>query len=317
MNKKLTLVVVFLLLIVLTFSCMTFSAKKLVIGYATKSSTSPYWVQLDNGAIAEAKAQGVELIRLGPPKENDIVGQVAVIEDLINRGVSALIIAPCDSVGVSPVVEKANQKKIPVVAVDTSVQGAKIVSFVATDNIKAAEMAAAFMGKRLNGKGNIVLLNGMISQGSGKERYEGFKNYLAKNFPKMKIVAAIPADWNEEKALKGMEDAIQANPQIDGVFVGWDGAALMAYKALTEAKRKAVICGFDCFKESCQLIKDDTMFEADISQFPVKMGAEAVKAAIMAARGKKVNPRIDTGTMIVDKTNVVKYAKDTYGIDLK
>jgi ribose transport system substrate-binding protein len=317
MNKKLVLVLAVLLIVILVFSCMTFAAKKIVIGYATKSSTSPYWVQLDGGAAAEAKKLGVELIRLGPPKENDIVGQVAVIEDLINRGVSALVIAPCDSVGVGPVVEKANKKNIPVVAVDTSIQGGKIVTFVATDNIKAAEMAAAFMGKRLKGKGNIVLLNGMISQGSGKERYEGFRDYAAKNFPGLKIVAAVAADWNEEKALKGMEDAIQANPQIDGVFVGWDGAALMAYKALTEAKRKAVICGFDCFKESCQLMKDGTMFEADISQFPVKMGAEAIKAAVDAASGKTVNPRIDTGTMIVDKTNVVKYAKDTYGIDLK
>jgi ribose transport system substrate-binding protein len=183
MNKKLALVVVALLIAVLVFSCMTFAAKKIVVGYATKSSTSPYWVQLDGGAEAEAKAEGVELIRLGPPKENDIVGQVAVIEDLINRGVNGLMIAPCDSVGVGPVVAKANAKNIPVVAVDTAIEGGKVVSFVATDNIKAAEMGAKFLGKRLNGKGNIVLLNGMISQGSGKERYEGFRDYAAKNFP--------------------------------------------------------------------------------------------------------------------------------------
>lgn len=310
MNKKLVLITAVLLILVLVFSCMTYGAKKLVIGYATKSSTSPYWVELDGGAIKAAKDLGVELIRLGPPKENDIVGQLSVIEDLMNKGVNALVIAPCDSVGVGPAVEKANKKKIPVIAVDTSIEGAKIVSFVATDNIKAAESAAAWMGKRLNGKGNIVLLNGMISQGTGKERYEGFRDYLAKNFPNMKIVAAVAADWNEEKALKGMEDAIQANPQIDGVFVGWDGAALAAYDALTEAKRKAVICGFDCFDRSLQLINQGTMFEADVSQFPVKMGAEAVKAAVMAAQRKKVSPRIDTGTMLVTKDNVVEFAKN-------
>jgi len=316
MNKKLAQVLVVLLIAVLIFSCLTFAAKKIVIGYASKSSTAPYWVQLDGGAEAEAKKEGVELIRLGPPKENDIVGQLAVIEDLMNRGVNALIIAPCDTVGVGPAVEKANKKNIPVIAVDTAIQGGKVDSFVATDNIKAAEMGAAFLGKRLHGKGNIVLLNGMIEQGTGKERYEGFKNYLGKNFPNMKIVAAVPADWNEEKALKGMEDAIQANPQIDGVFVGWDGAALMAYKALTEAKRTAVICGFDCYKETCSIIFKGSIFEADVIQFPVKMGAEAVKAAVMAAQGKKVNPRIDTGTQLIDKSNVAKYAKETYGLDL-
>lgn len=286
-------------------------AKKLVIGYASKSSTAPFWGIVQKGVDQAAKDLDVTVITLGPPKENDIAGQLNVIEDLINRKVDALAIAPCDSVGVGPAVKKANAKKIPVVALDTPISEGKTVTFVATDNIKAAESAAEWMGKKLNGKGNVVLINGMIAQGTGKERYEGFRDYAAKKYPGIKIVAAIPADWNEDKALKGMEDAIKANPQIDGVFVGWDGAALMAYRALTEAKRKdkTAICGFDCYPQSLKLMKQGT-FEADVSQYPYKIGYEAIKAAVMAAKGEKVNPRIDTGTMLVLPDNVDQYIKD-------
>ena len=314
MNKRLiTILSVILVLTFVAALCTTgFAAKKLVIGYATKSSSAPFWVILNNGATQAAKDLDINLVMLGPPKENDIVGQLAVIEDLINRGSKGLVIAPCDSVGVSPVVLKANKKKIPVIAVDTAIQGNGVVtSFVATDNIKAAESAAAWMGKRLKGVGNIVLINGMISQGTGKDRYEGFRDYLAKNYPQMKIVTSIAADWNEEKALKGMEDAMQANPVIDGVFVGWDGAALVAHKVLTEAGRKSktVICGFDCYDQSLRLMKQGT-FEADVAQFPYKMGYEAIKTAVMAAKGIKVPARIDTGTMLVTPDNVDEYIKD-------
>jgi ribose transport system substrate-binding protein len=286
--------------------------KKLVIGYATKSSSSPFFVVLNQGAKKAAQDLGVDLVLLGPPKEQDIAGQIAVIEDMINKKVDALIITPVDSVGVTPVVQKANKAKIPVIAVNTAIIGGKVESFIATDNYKAAELAAQWMAKRLDGKGNLVVIQGMIASETGKDRWEGFKNCIEKNYPAMKIVAAIPGDWVDEKALQGMEDAIRANPQIDGVFSAWDGGALAAHRALTEANRKnkTVICGFDCYPQSLKLMKQGT-FEADIAQYAFKQGYEGVKAAVMVARGQKVAKRIDTGTMVVSPENVDQFIKDT------
>lgn len=285
--------------------------KKIVIGYATKSSTSPFWVTLNEGAKKAAEDLGVQLVMLGPPKENDITGQLQVIEDLINRKVDGLVVAATDSVGVAPAIQKANDGSIPVIAVDTSVTGAEVDSFVATDNIKAAEQAAEYLGKQLNGKGNIVLLNGAISQGTGKERYEGFKNYLEMNYPDMKVVSAVDANWEDEKALKAMEDAIRANEQIDGVFGGWDGALLAAHTALKDAGRlgKTLIVGFDAYPQALKLIKEGT-FTADIAQYPYKMGYEAIKAAVDAANGQSIEKRIDTGTLLIDASNVDQYIQD-------
>lgn len=284
--------------------------KKMVIGYATKSATTPFWLACNEGAKKAAEDMGVELVMLGPPKENDVAGQLAVIEDMINKKVSGLAIAPCDSAGVAPAVEKAQKSNIPVIALDTPIDGAQVSSFVATDNMKAAAAAAEWMGSKLNGKGTVVLINGMIQQGSGKERREGFINVLKEKYKDIKIVE-VTGDWDDNKALKGMEDAIQANPQIDGVFVGWDGAALAAHKALTAAKRKdkTIICGFDCYPDALKLMKAGT-FEADVAQYPYKIGYEGIKAAVMAAKGETVEERIDTGVMLVLPENVDQYIKD-------
>lgn len=285
--------------------------EQLVVGYATKSSTSPFWVILNNGAEQAAKDYGVELIALGPPKENDIVGQLSVIEDLINRGVDSLVVAPADSVGVAPAVDKAMGNGMPVIAVDTTIEGVVPDGFVATNNYNAAQIAAEWMAAELDGKGNVVLLNGMMAQGSGKERYEGFADYMEANHPDINIVFSQDCAWEDEKALKAMEDAMAANEQIDGVFVGWDGAALAAHRALTEAGRidQTLICGFDAYPQSLKYMKEGT-FEANIAQDPYKMGYVAVENAVKLARGEEIESYVDTGVILIQPDNVDQYIAD-------
>ena len=95
--------------------------KGYVIGYASKSSTTPFWVQL-NAAIqtAASKAQ-VTVKEIGPAKENDVAGQISVIEDFLTQDGDALIVAPCDDVGVAPAVQKFIDAGKPVIAVDNGV----------------------------------------------------------------------------------------------------------------------------------------------------------------------------------------------------
>ncbi len=284
---------------------------KMVIGYATKSSTSPFWITLNKGAEDAARDMGVELIMLGPPKENDVVGQLAVLEDLINQQVDGLMVAACDSVGVAPAIQQANDEGIAVIAIGDEILGAEVDSFLATNNYNAAAVAAEWMAKELGGKGNVVLLNGMIAQGSGKGRYEGFRDTIEKKYPNIKIVFSKDCAWEDEKALAAFEDAMAANDKIDGVFVGWDGAALAAHTALTEAGRidETIICGFDCYPQSLKFMKEGT-FEANIAQSPYKMGYDGIVAAVKAAKGEKLEKVVDTGVLLVTPANVDKYIAD-------
>jgi ribose transport system substrate-binding protein len=286
---------------------------KLTIGYATKSATNQGWIILNAGAKQAAQDLGVNLIMLGPPKENDIAGQLGVVENMINRHVNALAIAPCDSTGIAPVVEKANAKNIPVVAIDTAIEGGKVMSFVATDNAKAAGEAAKWIGDKLKGKGNIVMINGMIAQQTGKDRRDGFYNYIKANYPNMKVVAEVPADWQTEKALSGMEDALRANPQVDAVFCSWDGGTIGALQALEAAKRKdkVLLVGFDAAPDALKAMKEGKV-DADIAQFLWKIGYEGIAAAVKAAKGETIDSRIDTGSYVVLPDNVDKFLAENH-----
>ncbi len=287
------------------------SDEPLVVGYATKSATNTGWIIINNGAQQAADDYGVELMMIGPPKENDIAGQLGVVEDMINSGVDALAIAPTDSAGIVSVVEKANEAGIPVVAVDTGIAGGEIVSHVATDNYAAAAVGGEWMGEQLGGTGNVVMINGMVAQETGAARRDGFYDAITAKYPDINIVTEITADWQAEKALAGIEDAMQANDKIDGVFCAWDGGTIAVLSALEQAgiTDEVVLLGFDCDPNALAAMLENKV-DGDVAQFLYQIGYQGIEAAIKAAMGEEVEARIDTGTMIVTPENAAQFIEE-------
>ena len=289
------------------------SKKQLVIGYVTKSATNTGMILENQGAEKAAKDLGasVKLILLGPPKDEDIAGQINVVEDMVNQKVDAICIAPCDSDAIVPAVKKANAANIPVVAVDTAINGGNVATFVATDNVKAAQLGAEWMGKALGGKGNVVMINGMLTQGTGLDRRNGFIDYLKQHYPDIKVVAQVPTQWDAESSLTGMEDAIKANKEIDGVYCAWDGATIAVIPALQQAGllKKVKLLGFDADPNALKAMEEG-LIEGDVAQYLTQIGYQGVQAAYKLAKGEKVSSRIDTGTMIVTPENAAKFITD-------
>lgn len=281
---------------------------QLLIGYSTKSSTNTGWVIINNGAIQAAEDYGVELMMIGPPKENDIAGQIGVVEDMINNSCDAIAIAPCDSAGIVSAVEKANAAGIPVIAVDTAITAGEITSYVATDNYKAAAVGGEWMGEQLGGVGNVVMINGMVAQETGAARRDGFYDAITAKYPDIKIVSEIATEWQVEKALSGMEDAMQANDRIDGVFCAWDGGTIAVLSALEQAgvSDDVVLLGFDCDPNALSAMLENKV-EGDVAQFLYQIGYKGIEAAVKAAMGEEVDARIDTGTMIVIPDNAQQF----------
>ena len=109
-----------------------------VIGYITKSASNQGWILINQGAADAAAEAGYALITLGPAQQGSLTGQLNAMEDMITRGVKAVAIAPVDSSVVASAVTKALKNGIPAVTVYTAVEGAKVTSFVVTDNLAAA-----------------------------------------------------------------------------------------------------------------------------------------------------------------------------------
>lgn len=313
------LIVMVLLMVAVTVSAN--GAKEsdddqIVIGYATKSATNQGWIIINSGAQQAADDYGVELMMVGPPKENDIAGQLGVCEDLINSRVDALAIAPTDSSAIVVAVEKANAAGIPVVAVDTAIKGGDITSYVATDNYAAAAVGAEWMAEQLGGSGNVVMINGMIAQETGAARRDGFYDTMQEKYPDIEIIFEVATDWQAERAMSAMEDALQAHSQIDGVFCAWDGGTISALSALKQSGRSddITLLGFDCAPDALTAMKQGDV-QGDVAQFLYQIGYQGIEAAIKAAMGEEVAKRIDTGTMIVTPANVDQFMADNHLTD--
>lgn len=290
------------------------AAKEIVIGYASKSSTTPFWVQLNAAIQGAAESNGVTVREIGPAKENDVAGQIAIIEDFYSQDVDALIVAPCDDVGVAVAVQKFVDAGKPVIAIDNGVTGVEITSLVATDNKKSSGAAAEYMAELLGDGFKVVTIDGTVAQGTGKDRKEGFETKLKEVAPEAEVVNSIATDWVDDLALKGIEDLLNGNVEFDAVFAAWDGGALAARQALKSAGREDIIViGHDAFEESCKLmIEKDPILVGSVAQNPVNMGNLAVETAVKALNGESVDKVVDSGCELVTPENAETYKNENY-----
>jgi ABC-type sugar transport system substrate-binding protein len=290
---------------------MAIAHAETTIAYITNGNTNEGWTLINGGAAGAAKKAGVKFIQLAAEK-GALSSQLAIVEDMITRKVSAIAIAPVDSAGIAPAVNKAMKAGIPVIAVDTGISGAKITSYVATDNIKAAKVQGDWAASVIKDGDTVIYVTGDQGQSTGRERRDGFYQGLNAKRKNVKIVD-VPTTWDQTMAQNGVEAALRANPNAKVIACAWDGGALGAKAAMLSGGFKAgsiKIAGFDGSPGGLDMMKDGWQ-QANAAQMLAKIGAVGIETAIAAAKGKKVSSRIDTGSFLVLPSNVDKFAKDS------
>jgi ribose transport system substrate-binding protein len=256
------------------------------VGLSISTLNNPFFVSLRKGAEDEAKKDGVTLITVDA--QNDPAKQQASVEDLIQKKVSVILINPTDSSAVATVVKEATDKGIKVISLDRSVNGAEVSSHIASDNKAGGKMAADFLVDKLGGKGNVVELQGIPGSSAANERGAGFDTEVdAKGG--VKVVTRQPADFDRAKGLSVMENIIQSNKDIQGVFAQNDEMALGAVKALQAAGLKNVaVVGFDATDDAIAAVKGGTM-SATVQQQPELIGQYGVQTAKKLIDGQAVD----------------------------
>jgi ribose transport system substrate-binding protein len=256
------------------------------VGLSISTLNNPFFVDLRDGAQAAARRLGVALIVLDA--QNDSAREASGIEDLIQKKVAVIAINPTDSDAIVPTIKKINAAKIPVITVDRGANGGVVAAHIASDNVAGGRMAAEYVAKRLNGKGNVVMLEGIAGTSAARDRGKGFREGLAK-YPGLKLVAVQTADFDRAKGLAVMENILQAQKKIDAVFAQNDEMALGAIQAIAAAKRQRemFVVGFDAIADALTAIKNGTM-AATIAQQPKEMGRLAVEAAVNIINKKPV-----------------------------
>lgn len=259
-------------------------AKEYKVGASLLTQQHPFYIELADAMKAEAKKDEV-LLSISIANQ-DLNKQLSDVEDFITRKVDAIIISPVDSKGVQAAIIKAEKAGIPVITVDVAAEGVPVVTHVATDNYAGGVEAGRLMGKLLNGKGKVAIIDYPALQ-SVVARVEGFKKGLA-DTPEVKIVA-IQTGITRAEALTVAQNMMQAHPDLNGLFGFGDDAALAAVIAAKSARNDNIkIIGFDGMKEARDAVDSDKTFVAVIRQYPDQMGAKAIDAAVDHLNGKPV-----------------------------
>jgi ribose transport system substrate-binding protein len=266
-------------------SATSSSPGQTTIGLSISTLDNPYFVALRDGARAEAQAQGINLITVDA--QNDAARQISNVEDLIQRKVSVILLNPTDSDAVANVVREANAAGIKVISLDRAVDGATVSVSIASNNVAGGEIAAKALLTRIGGKGNLVELVGIPGSSAARERGQGFDEVI-KSDPAVKLVAEQPANFDRAQGLSVMENILQRDRDIQGVFAQNDEMALGAATAIQEAGLKGVaIVGFDATPDGVAAVKSGEL-SGTVQQKPALIGKAGVDAAKRLLAGESV-----------------------------
>ena len=261
-----------------------------------------FWQAVKAGAEQAAKADGVKISFEGPQTEAQIDKQIDMLNAAIAKHPQGIGFAALDSKAEVPLLKKAHDAGIPIIAFDSGVDSDLPLATCTTDNVKAAGAAADKMGEALGGEGEIGMLVHDQTSATGIGRRDGFKNEIAAKFPKIKIVD-IQYGNDDLKAAEAGKAMLQSHPNIKGIFASNEGTANGLVVALKEKKAKIVAIGYDSGKKQKDAIMSGALL-GSITQNPVGIGQCVVDSLAKAIKGEKLEKTIDTGFYWYDKTNI-------------
>ncbi len=276
------------------------------IAVIPKGTTHEFWKSIHAGARQAAAELDVAILWKGPQKEDDRAQQITVVEDFISRGVDGIVLAPLDDRALMRPVRDAALEKIPVVIIDSALQGEDFVSFVATDNYQGGVLAARQMGALLDGEGNIFMIRYQAGSASTMKREAGFLDTMGEEFPQVNfLVQDQYAGSTTETAYQLTENLLNRFPDVDGIFCPNESSTFGSLRALQEAGKagKIIFIGFDSSPKLVEGLKDGHIHGL-VLQDPVKMGYLGVRQMVLHLKGQPVEKRIDTGVYMVTKENM-------------
>jgi ribose transport system substrate-binding protein len=282
------------------------SGKKLQIAVIPKGTTHEFWKSIHAGAVRAERELDVNVIWKGPQKEDDRAQQITVVEDFISRGVDGIVLAPLDDRALMRPVQDAAREKIPVVIIDSALQGSDYISYVATDNYQGGVLAGRRLGQLMGGKGKIFLIRYQEGSASTTQREAGCLDTVKKEFPGLDLLVQDQyAGATTETAYQLGENLLNRFPDVEGIFAPNESSTFGILRALQESglAGKVKFVGFDSSPKLVQGLRDGEILGL-VLQNPMKMGYLGVKTMVAHLRGEPVAKVIDTGVTLVTADNM-------------
>ena len=286
-------------------------SNKGTIGVSLLTLDNPFFKTIGDSIAAEGQKHHYTTVLVSGDK--DVSKQGNQIKDFIVKKVSAIVLSPCDSKSIVPIIQEANAAGIPVFTVDVPCNepGVKIATQIATDNFGGGKEAGLAMIEALGEAAGKVAVLHFKQVESCQLRVRGFTEVInahnASGKAKIDVVAELESGGAKDAGFKATEDILQSNPDLRGIFAINDPAALGARAALEKAGKtqQVLIVGFDGQPEGKQAIRDGKIY-ADPIQFPDKMGVQIVDSILRHSKGESLPPQILIPTSLYRKADADK-----------
>ncbi len=288
------------------------------IAVIAKSTVNAYWKAVQAGAEKAGAEQNVKIDWTGPDAETNHSQQANMVDDMANRGVSGIVLAPTNVDALVRPVESAVAKGIPVILIDSTLNSDKPSSVIATDNYAAGKQAAealiTAMGTTHLHGGKVIMLRFLEGSGSTEAREKGFIDRIASEPGLTLVDSAYTKGGGSTTDAADTADALLRHfvtdntLQVDGIFASNQPTAIGMLRKLDQFRAQGVTIdaqyvGFDAHDVLLQGIRDGKI-AALVVQDPTQMGYLGVKTMVQLLNGQKVDAKIPTATATVTKQNI-------------
>jgi ABC-type sugar transport system substrate-binding protein len=193
------------------------AAGSALVGSDYPRSDTDFWNAYIRYTPEKAKSLGVTNLKT-TNSENDVAKLAANVQTLLSQGAKGIVMAPQDTAAIAPTLAQLEAKKIPVVTIDTRPDTGNVYMVVRADNRAYGEKACQFLGTKLSGKGEVVMLEGDVASINGRDRTEAFNDCMKKNYPGIKVFGEA-TNWDGAVAAQKLQTDLTANPDIKGVYM--------------------------------------------------------------------------------------------------
>lgn len=285
-----------------------------VVALCNYSIGNSWRAQMEQEFMAEAeklKAEGVVREYYITNSNDDINKQISDMQDLITKKVDAIVITAASPTALAPIVEEATEEGIKVVSFDNVVDTDEQVATVGIDEKEFGRIGAEWLVEKLDGKGKIVVLNGIAGTATDALRWGGAEEVF-NQYPDIEILGSANASWDYAQGKAAMESMLSAYPEIDGVWSQGGAMTQGAIDAFLAAGRDLVPMTSEGNNGAIRswIENKDNGLSCIAPSNPTYTSAEALRVAIRALGGDEVPANVVMDMETVTEDNVDQYYRE-------
>lgn len=284
-------------------------AANLKVGVSMAQFDDNFLNSLRQSMDAKAKAEGLDLQFVDAT--SDVVKQLNQVETFVNQKVDAIIVTPVDTAATAKITKAAHDANIPLIYVNRRpdvLDLPKGVVVVASNDLEAGEMQMEYLAKKMNGKGNIVIMLGDLANNSTRNRTKGNEEILAK-YPDIKVLEKQTALFLRDKGMSLMSDWLTAGKDVNAVVANNDEMAIGAAMALRQAGKEpgsVLVVGVDGTADGLAAVHKG-LLSASVYQDAKGQADGALDAALKLVNKQPVEQTVWVPFKLITPENVAEF----------